>query len=92
MLQYASAAPASRARRMHSESRTSSLPRSYGDAFGTTSRPAPDRRHTATGPPSCHRSSQIATATSTPSASEVGTRNTGSVFPGTKYRYSSNTP
>ena len=36
-LQYASAAPASRARRCTRSSRTSSLPRSYGDAFGTTS-------------------------------------------------------
>ena len=91
MLEYASAAPATPAHRAHSSSRRSSLPRSYGDAFGTTSSDAPACRVTATGPPSCHRSSQMAMATSTWPPSAL-MRNTGSESPGTKYRYSSNTP
>ena len=57
----------------------SSLFRSYGDPLMTSSSPAPASRVTATGPPSCQMSSQIATATSTPC-----TRATVSELPGTK--------
>ena len=108
-------APASAALFTHSSSRAPSLPRSYGEAFGTTSRPAAACLVTATGPPSCQRSSQMAIATSTAPAALLargsdppeppaglrpgssvtgpqGRRKTGSVFPGTKYLYSSNTP
>ena len=42
-----------------SGSRTSSLFRSYGEPLMTASSPAPARAATATGPPSCQRSSQI---------------------------------
>ena len=68
------------------------MPRSYGEALGTTSRPAPAAQVTATGPPSCHRSSQIAIATSTRSSPAARILTTGSTSPGTKYRYSSKTP
>ena len=53
--------------------------RSYGEPLMTSSSPAPASRVTATGPPSCQMSSQIATATSTPC-----TRTTVEEVPGTK--------
>ncbi len=79
--------PASWARLRTSSSRVSSLSRSYGEALTESSSPAPAARAAGTRPPSCHRSSQIARATSIP-----WTRTTGIESPGTKYRNSSNTP
>ena len=78
MFTYASGQPASAARRRHSASLASLLPRSYGDALGTTSRLAPACLATETGPPSCQRSSQIATATSTGSPDPAVILTTGS--------------
>jgi hypothetical protein len=71
--------PASWARLRTSSSRVSSLSRSYGEALTDSSSPARAERAAGTRPPSCHRSSQMARATSTPR-----TRTTGMVSPGTK--------
>ncbi len=79
MFTYATVAPASAARRAHQGSRTSSLFSSYGEPLMLTTSPTPARRATANGPPACHRSSQMVSATSTPS-----TRTTVRVSPGTK--------
>jgi hypothetical protein len=83
MLTYATVAPASAARRRTSGSRTSSLFSSYGEPLTFTTRPTPACRATANGPPTCHRSSQMVSATSIgPSA--VRSRSTVSVSPATK--------
>ncbi len=87
MFTYASEQPASAERRLASARRTSSLLRSYGEPLITTSKPARWSRVAATGPPSCQRSSQIASATSHPC-----TRTMHGASPGTKWRYSSKTP
>ncbi len=79
MLTYATVAPASAARRWTSGSRTSSLSSSYGDPLTVTTSPTPARRAAANGPPACHMSSQIVSATSTPPI-----RTTVSDEPGTK--------
>ena len=79
MARYAVVQPASWARLRTSSRRVSSFSRSYGEALTDSSSPAPALRAAGTRPPSCHRSSQIASATSTPC-----TRTTGSVSPGTK--------
>lgn len=79
MARYAVVQPASCARLRTSSRRVSSLSRSYGEAFTDSSSPARAERAAGTRPPSCHRSSQMARATSTPC-----TRTTGRVSPGTK--------
>ena len=79
MFTYAMAAPASAARRRTSGSRTSSLFSSYGEPLMLSTSPTPASRATANGPPACHRSSQMVSATSTPP-----TRTTVSVSPATK--------
>ncbi len=58
-----------------------------GGAVDDGEQPAPASSAVCTGPPSCHRSSQIAMATSTPR-----TRATSRSSPGVKMRYSSKTP
>ena len=52
-----------------------------------TTSPAPASRATLNGPPSCQTSSQMVSATSTPCR-----RTIVNPVPGTKYRFSSNTP
>jgi hypothetical protein len=86
-LTYATAAPASAARRITSGSRTSSLFSSYGDALILSTSPAPARRAAVNGPPACQMSSHTVSAMSTPS-----NRTTVSDRPGSKYRSSSKTP
>ena len=79
MLTYAMVAPASAARRAASGSRTSSLFRSYGEPLMQLISPTSARAATANGPPSCQRSSQMVSATSTPRI-----RTTTNRSPGTK--------
>ncbi len=62
-----------------SGSRTSSLFRSYGEPLMQLTSPTSARAATANGPPSCQRSSQIVSATSTPRI-----RTTTNRSPGTK--------
>ena len=66
MFTYAMVAPASAARRRTSGSRTSSLFSSYGEPLMLATSPTPACPAAANGPPACHRSSQIVSATSTP--------------------------
>jgi hypothetical protein len=87
MLTYATAAPASAARRRTSGRRTSSLFISYGEPLMLTTSPTPARPATANGPPGCQMSSQTVSATSIPAI-----RMMGRVSPATKYRSSSKTP
>ncbi|CPU66268.1 Uncharacterised protein [Mycobacteroides abscessus] len=89
---YATGALTSRARRAARSVRTCPLPSSYGEPLSTSSRSSPlpassSVAISATGPPSCQMSSQIAMPTRRPSTST-----TVVVSPGAKMRNSSNTP
>ena len=63
------------------------LPSSYGEPFIVSSRSMPRPASSATGPPSCQMSSQIATPMRAPSTSMTTERS-----PAEKMRNSSNTP